>query len=327
MLTRHALLSLAVPTFLFLAAAAAPSFAQKYDGTFERTLPAGGVVELAVRAGAGGIRVDAGDAATIRIVGRLRADAWGSTDDVMDRIRQIEKAPPIAQDGSRVSVGFDPGDSLLRHITVSYEISIPAACRLRATTGSGAITVSGIDGGVESRSGSGHATVRKARGAVQVTTGSGGIDVDGAASLQSSSGSGAIRATAVGGAASAKTGSGSIRIEFAGKGDADVSSSSGHVEITGLDGAARVSTSSSALEVSGRPAGNWTISTSSGSVRLSLPGDAAFNLDARSSSGNIESAHPVTFSGRADKHRLEGAVRGGGPVVSVHTSSGAITVR
>jgi hypothetical protein len=57
--------------------------------------------------------------------------------------------------------------------------------------------------------------------------------------------------------------------------------------------------------------------------------DSAFDLDARTSSGTIDSVRPVTrtVTGKIDKRRIDGKVRGGGPLVQVSCSSGDIRIR
>jgi DUF4097 and DUF4098 domain-containing protein YvlB len=166
-------------------------------------------------------------------------------------------------------------------------------------------------------------------GAVAASTGSGSIKVDGAGSLEASTGSGSITAMAVAGPTKASSGSGSIAVTQAGKGDVTVSASSGGITLKGLDGAARVNSSSGSISIEGRPAGPWSINASSGGITMTVPPDAAFDLDARSNSGNIDSVHPVTMevTGKVDKRRVEGKVRGGGPLVQVHCSSGNIRIR
>ena len=94
-----------------------------------------------------------------------------------------------------------------------------------------------------------------------------------------------------------------------------------------MDGAARVSASSGSIVVEGRPAGPWDVHSSSGGVTLRIPADARFDLDARVSSGRIETAHAITMTGTIDKQRLQGKVQGGGPLVSVRTSSGGIRIQ
>jgi hypothetical protein len=63
---------------------------------------------------------------------------------------------------------------------------------------------------------------------------------------------------------------------------------------------------------------------------LNVPSDAAFDVDISTSSGTVTLGHPVTTTvqGRIQESRksVVGKVRGGGPVVSVHTGSGDVQV-
>jgi hypothetical protein len=301
--------------------------AQTAEGSFERTLKVTGPVELTIRSGSGRIRVYPASGDTVRVSARLRGDGVWFSGDVGDRIRQIEKNPPIEQNGNSISVGRFAGEESQRHITISYDVAVPAQTSVIARTGSGGVDIGDLRGAVEADSGSGEITIGRIAGSVAASTGSGSIDVAGAASLKASSGSGSIKATAVGGATTARTGSGGVRIAQAGKGDVDVSSSSGEVVVTGVDGAARVSASSGGIVVEGRPVGPWTVRASSGSVTLRIPPDAGFDLDAHVSSGRIDSAHPVTVIGRIERQRLQGKVRGGGALVDVKSSSGGIRIQ
>ena len=96
-----------------------------------------------------------------------------------------------------------------------------------------------------------------------------------------------------------------------------------------MDGAARVNSSSGSITIDGRPAGPWSINASSGGITMTVPPDAVFDLDARTSSGSIDSAHPVTMevTGRIDKRHIQGKVRGGGPLIEASCSSGSIRIR
>ena len=73
--------------------------------------------------------------------------------------------------------------------------------------------------------------------------------------------------------------------------------------------------------------GEWDLRASSGTITVELPKDSAFELDARTSSGKIDSSHPITVSGQVRKNTLRGTVRGGGPTLALRTSSGSIRVR
>ena len=72
--------------------------------------------------------------------------------------------------------------------------------------------------------------------------------------------------------------------------------------------------------------GDWDLETGSGSIRVTLPEDAAFDIDAESNSGGIDIDHPVTVQGRISKRHITGNVRGGGPLLKIDTGSGGVSV-
>ena len=80
------------------------------------------------------------------------------------------------------------------------------------------------------------------------------------------------------------------------------------------------------VEVDGKIASDWRIHTGSGEVEVKLPSDARFNINARSSSGNVEVHHPVTMQGVLKKNHIEGTVNGGGTLLDVSTGSGTSRV-
>ncbi len=300
----------AAPVAAAVMLSALPAAAQGLEGSFERTLHVTGAVDLNVEAGSGRIRVEPGPAGTVHVAARLRAGtSWFGGSDVEARIKKIEQNPPIEQQGNTIRIGRFADRELGRNISISYEITVPADTKLVARNGSGGSEVGAL------------------KGAVDASNGSGGIEVGGAARLDARTGSGSIRATGVAGPLSAHSGSGSIAVAQAGPGEVSVSAGSGSVRVSGIDGPARVSTGSGSIDVEGRPAGPWSVHAASGSVRVTLPPDAAFDLDARSASGSVSSTHPVTMTGSVERHRLAGQVRGGGPLVKVSTASGSIRIK
>lgn len=311
-------------------ACVSPVLAQTPEGAFDRTLTVSGAVDIDIVAGSGSIRVDPGSAGRVRVAARLRADnSWLAGGDVEKRIRQIEQNPPIDQQGNVIRIGRFPDGSLARNISISYEVTVPAETKLAASTGSGSITVGAIKGPARLKSGSGSVTAGRVADAVEASTGSGSIRIDGAASLEASTGSGSISAAAVAGPVKASSGSGSIRITQTGKGEATASSGSGAITLSGVDGAARARGASGSISIEGRPSGSWSLHTASGAITVAVPPDAAFDLDARTNSGTIDSAHPVTMevTGKIDKRHVQGKVRGGGPLIEAACSSGSIRIR
>src|SRR5260370_22430994 len=96
--------------FAVFAIAAGLSYAQRTDGSFERTLNVPGFVDLELITDAGGINVVPGPPGTVRIRGILKPGAnWLHRVDLHSRIRQLEAHPPITQTGRSIHVpGRDP---------------------------------------------------------------------------------------------------------------------------------------------------------------------------------------------------------------------------
>jgi DUF4097 and DUF4098 domain-containing protein YvlB len=194
-------------------------------------------------------------------------------------------------------------------VSVSYEIEVPEETAVRSRTGSGNQTLSGVRGPVNVGAGSGTVTLSDVDGPVEARTGSG-----------------SVRAEGIAGAFEGHTGSGSVRLVQSGSGDVEVSTGSGRSELSGIDGALRVRAGSGSITVDGEPKGRWDLETGSGSMRVRVPQDTGFELNAQSGSGVIEIDHPVTVQGRLERGRLTGQVSGGGPLLRLRTGSGNIRI-
>ena len=267
---------------------------QNIEGAFERTLAVeDGTLVLDVHTRSGRIAVTAGEPGTVSVTGRIRGHANRWTPDgpgaVEDRVRAIEADPPVVLDGDVLRVGHLER-SRHRQVGISYEVVVPANTRVRARSGSGSLRLAGVTGAVEAKTGSGSTSVTDVAGDVTVDAGSGSIEL-----------------TAIGGEVDVRTGSGSIGV-------------------TGVETALRARTGSGRIRVEGAVGDAWDLTTGSGSIRIDLPEDSAFEIDARSRSGSVRSDHPVIVSGQARRGRLQGPVRGGGPRVTVRTGSGGIAI-
>ena len=143
--------------------------------------------------------------------------------------KQVAANPPIEQTGDAVKVGRITDETTRKAVSISYEISVPAATgvvaasgsgdvavtgvkTVKANSGSGDVSVAGISGEVDARTGSGDIALKDAMNAASLSTGSGDIvaALSGSGDVRASTGSGDIRLTGVVGQLSASTGSGSI---------------------------------------------------------------------------------------------------------------------
>jgi hypothetical protein len=212
---------------LACAAFALPLWAMEATGSFDRTLQVSGPVELDVQNGSGSLIVRAGDSATVKIHGTIRA-----RDGAEQQIGELEKNPPIQQTGNSVRVGPIRDEWLQRHVSINYEILVPQQTRLRSHGGSGHQTVEGIQGPVEVLAGSGGVSIARIGGPVRAQTGSGRVEL---AQIQGGvdahTGSGGIQALGVSGAVNAQAGSGSVKVEQVTPGTVDVHTGSGGVDL------------------------------------------------------------------------------------------------
>jgi hypothetical protein len=330
MSTRARLLACLLPAVLTGSACDIAISADGVDGAFDRQLMVSGPLELEVESGSGDIIVHSGPAGTVQIKARVRAStspfAGFGGQSPAERVRQIEKDPPIEQMGNRIQVGPKRWNDGWNGISINYEITVPANTRLSARSGSGDLEVGDLAGPVDTSTGSGDIRVGRIAQSVKARSGSGEIDVDGAASIEASTGSGNVVASSRGDL-EARSGSGDITAGQKGKGRVDVSTGSGDVEVTGATGPVQVRAASGDILVEGTPAAEWEVSASSGDVRLRVAGQSGFDLELRSNSGHIETSHPITVAGSQSRRELKGQVRGGGPLVHVTTSSGAILIQ
>lgn len=284
-------------------------------GSFQQTLSVDGPLLLDVSTGSGSIEISSGNAQRVEVTGHIKVGTGSflgmfklDSSEKQALVDQLENEPPISLVDGHLKVGHLKG-SEFRNVSISYEIVVPAGTEVLSHTGSGAMRISGVAGPVEAKTGSGSITL-----------------TDIGAAVKARSGSGAIQADEIAGAFEAHTGSGSVRLTQVAPGDVDVTAGSGRIELHGVVGALRAKAGSGSVEIDGRQDGDWNVDTGSGSVRIRLPDDAAFELDAHTGSSGISIDHPLTIQGKVSKRRMRGNVRGGGDLLAVETGSGGIHI-
>jgi DUF4097 and DUF4098 domain-containing protein YvlB len=291
---------LLAPVFLFA----------RVEGQFDRTLQVSGAVNLDLTTGSGEVIVKTGGSNQVVVHGKVRSnnDWFGGNADSI--VHSVESNPPIEQNGNTIRIGYNLPEDAKRHVSISYEITVPADTTLQAGSGSGEISVQGV------------------RSPVKLHTGSGDIRVqDLGPQSHVDTGSGSIHAESVAAPFSAGTGSGEIQADLTGSGDVDVHTGSGSIRVRGVKGGLRARTGSGSIGADGDVKGPWQLHSGSGSVHMALSSGAGFSLNVHTSSGSIHSDLPITVQGTLGRHELKGAVRGGGPEVEVSTGSGDIDIR
>lgn len=299
----------AVCTLVFIVIGSLAGFAS-IVGTFDRSFQVSGPVDLEVLTRSGDITVRSGSSGSVSIHAKIHSgNSWFGGDNKPE-VQELQNNPPIRQSGNSIRIDYVN----LRNISVDYEITVPEDTTVRAHTGSGDQTIEGVRGNTDLESGSGDLRLARLTGDLHFQTGSGNV-----------------RAHQISGPARGKAGSGDIEVEEVGSGDVDIRTGSGNITVHGVNGGFRAEAGSGDIRGDGMPKNMWSLRTGSGNVTLHVPSELAFDVDVSTSSGSVTMDHPVTTTvqGRVQKSRksIVGKVRGGGPVISVHTGSGDIHVQ
>src|SRR5882762_4075848 len=316
-----------LPVFVAtIALAALPAFGFN-EGHFERTLHVSGTANVQIETGSGSIDVRTGSSNEILITGHIRASEWFGG-NAEEKIKRLESNPPIQQSGNDIRIGHIDDPELRHNISISYEVVVPVETDLRMQSGSGDQRVEGIRGPLEVSSGSGGLKISSISDRVHAETGSGDIDINRVkGNVHAKTGSGSIDASDIAGAFEANSGSGRITLQQTAPGSVRVDTGSGGMELHGVEGSLEAKAGSGTIQADGSPTGAWSVHTGSGEVKLKLPSDAAFDLDAHTSSGSISIDQPHTVQGSIGRKEVRGRVGGGGVPVEVETGSGDIQIR
>jgi DUF4097 and DUF4098 domain-containing protein YvlB len=294
---------------LVVLVASAFAAASTPQGTFEKTYQVSGPVDLEVQTHSGDITVHSGPAGSVSIRGKIYvSDHWLRGNRQTD-VSEIEQHPPLRQDGNDIHIDYVN----IRDISVDYEITVPADTAVRAHTGSGDQIIEDVHGNADLQSGSGDLKLSRLTGEIRVQTGSGNV-----------------RAREIAGPMRGGTGSGDIEVEETAAGDIDLHAGSGNITVRGIQGAFRAEAGSGDITAEGTQTGAWDIHTGSGNVHVRLPADAAFDANLSTSSGTLDVGAPITMTvqGRVQEthKQIVGKVRGGGPLLTLHTGSGDIHI-
>jgi len=324
MLSAWAVASLTVAVLVCLPALPAGAAA---EDSFERALQVSGPVHLELTTGSGNVEVRTGNSSQVQVTGHIRASEWFGA-NVEEKIKRLEANPPIQQSGNDIRIGHIDDPELRHNISISYEVVVPVETDLRMQSGSGDQRVEGIRGPLEVSSGSGGLKISSIGERVHAETGSGDIDINGVkGNVHAKTGSGSIDASDIAGAFEANSGSGRITLQQTAPGSVRVDTGSGGMELHGVEGSLEAKAGSGTIQAEGSPTGAWTVHTGSGEVNLKLPSNAAFDLDAHTSSGSISIDQPHTVQGSIGRKEVRGRVGGGGVPVEVETGSGDIQIR
>lgn len=183
---------------------------------------------------------------------------------------------------------------------------------------------------VEIRSVSGDVSVAPIGGRARVNCVSGDVDILGAAGADVELVSGGLTVKNIAGDAFVKAVSGDIRMTAI-KGSVGAESVSGTIELVDVSDAATVTGKS----VSGNiiyegtimPGGRYELKIHSGTIRMTIPASSAFEFEADTFSGVIDSEFEIQVMGKISPREVRGTVNKGGATVRLKSFSGDIELK
>lgn len=190
-----------------------------------------------------------------------------------------------------------------------------------------AITVQKVAGSVDARSRFGKISVSHVKGGVTVNTDNSTVtvaDVQGPAFVKTSFG--LLEAARVNGNLTAENNNGGVKAVTVG-GAATVRASFGAVVIQGAGAGVEVTNQNGSVDVSGLSSARCqriVVKTSFAPIRVALPEDASYDLNARTSFGKVNTQVPLDVSGAISSENLNARIGKGKCELSLTNSNGNI---
>lgn len=266
------------------------------------------------------------------VSGDIEVRTWPQEQVKIDATKVTEASSPekAKEDAAQVTIEVTKVGNVLRietkypehlgglfhkslKVSVNYVLWIPDKASAEIKDVSGDIIVEGVGGPLTAKSVSGDVDVRKAAMGADCDAVSGDLrlsDVAGDVNLKTVSGT--ITATRIKGSIEAETVSGDI----------DLSEVSDAMVVKG-----KVLSGNLTYEGKINPQGRYNLNSHSGNVVMTIPSDSAFEFEASSFSGNIESDFPIEVSGKISRKEIHGVVNKGGASIKLATFSGDVHLK
>ncbi len=308
--------ALAVVAAVLLAFGAAWGIAdEKYEEKFAKTelLAADGKVVL------------------INVSGKIEIKSWKENSVKIDAVKVSEAATldkakenakevtiDVKNEGNVVRIEtkyperkhFWGGDSV--NVSVSYVVMIPARASADVKSVSGDVSLSEIGG------------------PAKVNCVSGNVQVLGAAGAEVKLVSGELTLQNIAGDAFLKGVSGNVKATKI-KGSVELESVSGDIDLQDVAEARTVTGKTVSGNITYRgtimAGGNYELRSHSGDLTLTIPASAAFDFEANTFSGVIDSDFPIEVAGKISPREIRGTVNKGGARIQLSTFSGNIALK
>lgn len=275
---------------------------ERHHRTIERRFETGPEARIEIESRNGNVLVQRHDVPEVRVVAVVQVEAESLAEAERD-FRAVEDGMRI--DGNRIRLVAPSSERTTflffgRGLKVDYKVLVPDQTSVQVEARNGRVEMNGLGGDARVDSRNGSVLLEKIGGHVQVESRNGRIDANDCASdLRLTGRNGSIYVARAGGNTMAETQNGDIVVQDASRG-ARLRSANGSLRYTGAVGAYLD------LEVEGN-----------GSIRLAVPADSRFVLDAEAVRGDIKSNLTVKESVTSSEPR---------PTIRLRTVNGSIRI-
>jgi DUF4097 and DUF4098 domain-containing protein YvlB len=303
---------------------------EKFEEKFEKTVALAKDGKVYLKNLAGDIDVKTWDRGEVKI-DALKVSKHSSMDKAKEYAALVKIE--VSEEGGtlKIETKYPKKGPKGMSVSVHFNLTIPSGATADINSVSGDLTLANIGGSAKAETVSGDVTLDKTAGGVKGKTVSGNVTVTGAGKgAYCKSVSGNVKVTDVNGDAELHTVSGTIKAGTV-KGSITAENTSGDVKLVDVTDAKAIKakTLSGDVDYVGviYSDGSYNFKSHSGDVVLSIPSDAAFDLEAKTFSGSIQTDFEITLTGKISKKQMKGSVNGGGATLEVKTFSGDVHLK
>jgi DUF4097 and DUF4098 domain-containing protein YvlB len=277
---------------------------QRFTADFHHSYPLKPGGRLSIDNQNGSIEVSGWDEQTVEIAG----EKFANSEQLLEQIKIDISATPDSVTIRTIRPEVRRGSS-----GAKYVIKVPRQTRLdRVVSTNGHLRAQDIQADAE---------LKTSNGAIRV------YDLGG--ELAASTTNGSVEVTGVTGGAELKTTNGRIRAEEV-RGSLEASTTNGSIAVELVkpepNRPIRLSTTNGSVDArfSELNSNDLRASTTNGSITVRLPAGAGARVQARTNRSSVQSDFNVLSPAAREKHRLEGTIGAGGPLLDLSTSNGTI---
>jgi len=289
---------------------------EKYEEKFEKTVSLARDGEVNLTNISGHIEVNTWDKGEVKI-DAVKISRASTVDKAKENAAKVEIL--VEKEGNTLKIKTEYPENRKEwrrdsvNVSVTYNLTIPAKAATKISSVSGDVDLENIGGAAKVEAVSGNVTMNNA---------SKGVDLEVV--------SGSIHARNVTGDAYLNAISGIINVEGI-RGSIKASVVSGTIELIDVSEADEVNANavSGTIVYEGKISrdGRYTLNTHSGRVEMTIPSDSAFDFEATTFSGRIQSDFEIRVSGTISRRKISGVVNNGGAVVKLTTFSGNVYLK